>query len=98
MLAAESGLKPWEALDLTPRELALWLKGRAQAKTDHWRMTMWGAWHIAAYSRAKKLPKLEPILRRMGGAKRKRQTVEQQVALAEMLNAAFGGKDLRTLN
>lgn len=55
---------------------------------------MWSAWHTVAFTRAKRLPSLSKMMRRMG-APRVEQTAEQMLALAERLNALWGGKDLR---
>ena len=56
---------------------------------------MWGAWHVAAFTRSKRIPDLDRILRRLGGTAQPEQTPEQALALVVALNEAFGGKDLR---
>lgn len=50
----------------------------------------WLAWHVAALSRQKKLPKLGTLL-----AKRKpkrRQTPDEMLAMCKMLTVAMGGE------
>ncbi|CAN5480822.1 hypothetical protein BH10PSE7_BH10PSE7_15510 [soil metagenome] len=55
---------------------------------------MWGAWHAAAFTRGKRLPRLDGVMRRLG-VRAPEQTPEQALKLAERLNALWGGKDLR---
>lgn len=50
----------------------------------------WLAWHIAALSRAQKLPKLEAMLTQR--EKTKPQDWKQQRAIARMWTIALGGK------
>lgn len=49
----------------------------------------WLAWHVAALSRTKKLPKLESLFAKT--RRRKDQTPEQMLSMIRTLNAAFGG-------
>jgi len=58
------------------------------------------AWHVAAFSRARKLPPLEGILARVRQAAerarhRRPQTWREQLAVIETINAMFGGADPR---
>ena len=50
----------------------------------------WTAWHTAALMRQKKLPQLQKL---MHSSKRRSrvQTVDEQIAMARMITAAFGG-------
>jgi hypothetical protein len=82
-------------MNLTPREFSNFCDGAARADNAAWRRVMWGAWHAAAFMRAKKLPGLAPLLRKLGGPGKPRQSAEQMLGLAVALNAAWGGKDLR---
>jgi len=58
------------------------------------------AWHVAAFSRTKRLPPLDGILARLRqSAERARrhrpQTWQEQLAVVETINAMFGGADRR---
>ena len=64
---------------------------RAKALEREHNERAWLAWHIAALTRAKKLPKLETLMHRRRGVATK-QTPEQMLGIVKMLNAAFGGK------
>lgn len=74
---------------MTPRQLERAIRARVtQADREHNKLA-WLAWHVAALSRAKKLPKLEALF-----VKTRRQTVqspEQMLTMIRALNAAFGG-------
>lgn len=48
----------------------------------------WLAWHIAALTRTKKMPKLQKLQVRV---RRKPQTGEQMLQIAKMLTVALGG-------
>lgn len=58
------------------------------------------AWHVAAFSRTKKLPPLDGILARVARAaerarRRRPRTWKEQLAVVETINAMFGGADKR---
>lgn len=53
------------------------------------------AWHGAAFARSKKLPNLATLVRKITGEKRREQTPEEGIKVAEFLNKLFGGRDLR---
>lgn len=58
------------------------------------------AWHVAAFSRAKRLPPLDGILARVRQSaerarRRRPQTWREQLAVVETINAMFGGADKR---
>lgn len=76
---------------MTPRELTALINGavaRAEASRDQ---AVWLAWHVASLSRAKRIPKLKQLLSRKK-RKRQPQTWREQLAIAHLLNAAFGGE------
>lgn len=53
----------------------------------------WLAWHIEALARQKKLPKLKSLLIDAAAAKpKRRQTVEEQIAIAHRWTAALTRK------
>jgi hypothetical protein len=53
----------------------------------------WHAYHVAAMSRAKKIPKLEKLLIREQA--RKPQTWQEMRSMVRVMNAMFGGRDLK---
>ena len=58
------------------------------------------AWHVAAFSRTKRLPPLDGILARLRQAaerahRRRPQSWREQLAVVETINAMFGGADPR---
>ena len=56
---------------------------------------MFIAWHVAAFNRSKRMPKLRRLLDRMLGKKRKRSSWQEQLKMVEALNQQFGGTDKR---
>lgn len=86
---------PSEFWRTTPRELTRFLRGRNEADKREMAFVTIQAWKTANWSKAKKLPDLNKELRRIAGRKRKPQTPEQALRVAEALNRQFGGKDLR---
>lgn len=48
----------------------------------------WLAWHIEGLRRTKRLPKLKTLLHNSKPEKKRRQTVEEQIAIAKMWTAA----------
>jgi hypothetical protein len=51
---------------------------------------------VAAWTRSKKrLPNLERLLQKLGRPRIAKRSTKQLLAMAEKLNALFGGKDLR---
>jgi len=65
------------------------------AETAGYRRALWAAWHVAAFSRQKWLPNLARIMRRLDDRAPEKRSPEQLLTVIEMINAAFGGKDLR---
>lgn len=51
---------------------------------------MWAAWHVAALSRAKRMPKVETLLSTRPA--RRRQSPQQQGAMLMVMTRAFGGE------
>ena len=64
---------------MTPKEIALRIDGRVRARRLAQNDRAWLAWHIAALSRAKRLPRIERLL---GRRERPQQTWQQQLAIA----------------
>lgn len=90
--AIEAGVDPARAWRLTPREIVREAdaSGRRRAADQ-----LVLAWYVARFERAKRLPRLETLLKdlRKPGRRRTRQGVSvDQVAT---INALMGGRDLR---
>ncbi|MHA6641350.1 hypothetical protein [Mesorhizobium sp. A623] len=71
------------------REIGVILDGVSNRLKREHNDRAWAVWHIEALARQKKLPKLKTL---MYGAERKqtrRQTVEEQVAIAHAWTAAL---------
>lgn len=61
-----------------------------------WDRLMAHAWHAAAFGRVTRMPSLESVLSRHSDARQtKPLTSAEYRNLAERINAAFGGVDLR---
>jgi hypothetical protein len=88
-------LCPAETLDLTVRELVAYGKGRAEADAQSWRRALWAAWYAANFTRAKRLPRLAPMLRNIGRRRIVKKSTDQLLRVVEHLNALFGGADHR---
>ncbi len=54
------------------------------------------AWHVVALDRQKRLPPLDKLMAGPQRRERKAQTWQEQAAIARQLNAAFGGKVVKT--
>ncbi|QQN73955.1 hypothetical protein [Croceicoccus sp. YJ47] len=65
----------------TPRLLKAAIAGYTNRERSAHREMMYGAWHGAAFQRAKKMPPLNQVL----GDKRKAQTPEQMLAIMQSL-------------
>jgi len=63
---------------------------------ERYKLALWSAWHVAMFTRQKRIPDLKPMLDRFDKpAAPKRQSPQSLKAMVEALNAAFGGKDTR---
>ena len=55
------------------------------------------AWHVAMFNRQKRLPALDTVLTKEETNKpKKAQTTEEMMSMCKMLNAAYGGKEIKT--
>ena len=60
-----AGVHPQDFWHLTPREVYAVLAGSGlRARRDH-KLTLWGAWQTANLSKAKRLPDLKSLLRKL---------------------------------
>lgn len=74
---------------LTLREISLILEGEQARFIREHDERAWVVWHIEALSRSgKKFPPLKKMLYKQ--ARKKRQTVDEQVAIAQAWTAALG--------
>jgi hypothetical protein len=80
---------------MTPREFDRYLRGRDRGLRDEYARGMSLAWHAAAFQRGQKIPDLKPILDRITKRREPPKTPAEQLRIVEMLNAKFGGRDLR---
>ncbi len=87
------GLTPEQFWTLTPHETYCWIEGRVEADKSGHRENAWLAWHIACFSRQKRLPSLRSIMDKLDA--KKQQTSADMLKAAEYITAAFGGRDLR---
>jgi len=95
-VAASAGVAQAEFWELTPRELGLALDGAAQREDRDLDRLLTAAWHGAAFERAKRLPKLDRVLRRGRLPKsRSRRSADSLLAKVRAVNAALGGLDMR---
>ncbi len=51
------------------------------------------AWHVAYFSRVTKLPSLKSVLIE---EEKREQSVDEMIAICRMMNAALGGKEIKT--
>lgn len=88
--ASSIGIAPHILIDYTPRELYAAMVGAGLNHTRDQKMRLWQSWTNANFTRAKRLPELAPLLRKIDpspvkmSAKAIRQTV---FAMASALGA-----------
>lgn len=63
--AAAAGLLPHVLFDYTHRMIYAVLKGERLRHIRHQKLSLWTAWNNANFTRAKKLPDLAALLRRL---------------------------------
>lgn len=63
--AAAAGVLPHVLLDYTHREIYAALKGAVLRTVRERKGSLWAAWQTANFTRAKKLPDLTPLLRKL---------------------------------
>ncbi|CAI2936036.1 hypothetical protein [Aminobacter niigataensis] len=74
---------------LTVREIGAILDGVSNRLKREHNDRAWVVWHIEALSRQKKLPKLKDLLHDAPKKSKRRQTVEEQIAIAHRWTAAM---------
>lgn len=65
------------------REVIAVMAGASRFLLFQSNMHMRAAWHVAAFDRMKKMPRLEHVLQKQSGRRRAVQTPEQQAMVAE---------------
>lgn len=73
-------------------EIAVILDGEANRLRRDRNNLAWLAWHTAAMTRMKKMPKLRDVMVEDGARKRRAQTIDEQIAIAKMWTAAVSRK------
>jgi len=73
---------------LTYRETQAVIDGAANRFRREHDDRAWLAWHIEALHRSKRLPKLKTLMHNARPAKKRQQTVDEQIAIAQMWHAA----------
>ncbi len=90
------GMTPDQFWTLTPDETYCWIESRFEAEGSRHKENAWLAWHIACFSRQKRLPSLQSVMGKLDKKHPKaRQTPEEMLKVAEAINLALGGTDLR---
>lgn len=79
----------------TPFQTQLKIEAAAERQVIAYRRAMWSAWHAGAFSRVKTMPKLDEILQRIDGRKKKVMSPDELLQAFELINIRTGGKDLR---
>lgn len=87
------GLKPGEFWSLTPHETYIWIGAQVERDEDAYRLAAWTAWHVAAFSRYKRLNQ-KSDLKAFDRKKKKTagQSMDQMKKQARANTIMLGGK------
>jgi hypothetical protein len=77
------------------REIGVILDGVAQRLKREHNDRAWAAWHTAALHRQKKMPPLNTLTHAASPRRRRRQSWQEQLAMAEAWTAAINRMDRR---
>jgi len=84
---------------LTPYETRLFIEAAAKGRNDEYRIAIIGAWHVEAFQRTKRLPKLAHVMKRLDRSLEKKRgdklTPEQIWQGFKLHNLRLGGADNR---
>lgn len=81
---------------MTPREVFLTIQAAVYGLRRQHELTVWHAWHTAAFHRAKKMPSWSRVRPRYhDDAGKKKMGWKQQLAMVQAINYFLGGNDLR---
>ena len=76
---------------MTPAELNTVIDAYMEEQMDKTRLAIVQAFYTAALGRAKKMPKLDELLKKIEQRKKRKMTAEEMFAVVRQLHAAFGG-------
>ena len=82
------GLDPLKAYDYTPYELTLLAKQKANDNQERFEELLTLAWHVEAFARQKKLPKLEKVIK--DARKPRKKEVSRSDAILKKMAAEKG--------
>ena len=92
-------MSPGEFRRLTPYQTKIWLQAKVEGFSEDLKRDrmnqVWSAYHIANWTRAKKMPNWDTLMRKMNLAEKEPQKPADMIRIAEMLTIAHGGSDLR---
>lgn len=74
---------------MTPQEFQLTIEALTENKRDHINDLIFLAWHIEAFARTKKLPRLKSLIKT--NRQNIKQTDEQMFEIVKTLNTIYGG-------
>ena len=84
-----------EFWQLTYAEFIVIYEEHIKSLTKERNNLVYQAWHIAMFERQKKLPSLESVLIKESSEPKKPQSTEEMISICKMLNAAYGGKEIK---
>lgn len=88
-------MPPEEFWKLTYSEFLLKVDYYARKQQEGFNDLICLAWHVEAFARQKKLPSLDSLLQKNDNKQPHReQTDDEMMAMARLLNAAFGGEEI----
>ena len=91
--AVMANIKPAEFWEMTPAELIICVEGHVATHIETFKESVTTAYMNAAWQRAKKMPRLESVLRKIDGKvvkeKKKAQTPEEMMAIAKAITNSF---------
>lgn len=88
-------LNPDEFWKLTYAEFFAMAKARKRLERRRRNELLYTAWHTALFERQTKLPALNTVLIDEQKEKPKKQTVDEMIAVVKLLNAAYGGEEVK---
>ena len=86
-------MKPFEFWELTPAEFIMIIKAHNKRQEEHTKELLWTTWNTAALIRTDIMPEYNNWMNiNKGKPKKQKQTNEDMLNMAKMLNSAFGGE------
>lgn len=84
-------MKPCEFWELTPKEFKIVLEVYADKQRERYNDLIYVAWHVEAFQRQKKLPKLSELIKTKK-TKKQIQTDEDMFNVVKSINSMYGGE------